>query len=183
MQVLPYIIDNTVRNSGSYNGWSIVMMVSSILFIFLYGDGPPQGWTYSAVLTLSRKRDMLAFLNSLLTDKLPQDRSKSMIRMNDCGDQKWDLVMDLSQVGNLRRWQTMREIVMRFDDGYRSRTDGNGAVIIVYIAVFTLLLLLGTVLIDGKLAWSKYAYFFVMHKLVIADGLICGRPISRGRRM
>lgn len=163
MQVLPFIVDNTVRSGGSYNGWSIALVVLSAFFVWFNGDAPPQGWTYAAVLTLSRKRDMLAFLNSLLTNRLPEGTQKNMFKMNDGQQTGWEHLMDLSRVTNLSRWSTMREIVLRFDSGYRSRTDGNGAVIIIYIAIFTLLLLIGTVLIDGKLSWSNYAYYFLMH--------------------
>lgn len=163
LQLLPYIVDNTVRNGGSYNSWSIPLIIMSALIVYFNGDAPPQGWTYAAVLTLSRKREMLSFLNSLLTDRLSEGTGKGLPRINESQRMEWAHLLDLSRVSNLSRWHTMREIVMRFDSGYRSRTDGNGAVIMVYIAAFTLALLIGTVLIDGKLAWSEYAYPFLMH--------------------
>jgi hypothetical protein len=180
-QLLPYIVDNTARESGSYNGWSISLIITSAFIIWFYGDGPPQGWTYSAIVTLSRKRDMLAFLNALLTDRMPEASRKTMFSMREGDRKEWTYLMDLSRVANLSRWQTMRDVVMRFDTGYRSRTDGNGAVIMIYIAIFTLFLLLGTVLINGRLGWSDYAYYFLMHiSLLLPMGIFAATMSLQG---
>ena len=66
----------------------------------------------------------------------------------------WKHRMDLTSPENIENWRKMREIVIAFGQSYKARTDANGAIIMMYVAIFTLVLLLGTVLLPNRLDWE-----------------------------
>ena len=173
MAALPFIVDILVRGGGTYSGWDVsVCAISTLMFIFAM-QGPPQGFTYSAILTICRKTDMLSYLNELLySDRLKEeDKDTSHDLIHDLGashHKKWDHRMDLTCAHNIDNWQKMRDIIMLFGDGYQARCDANGGIVMLYVVLFTLLLALGTVIMGAdKLDWYNYAFYLAMHLSLI----------------
>ena len=186
LQLLPYIVDYGVRGGGSYNDWAIASCVMSFLMVFLSGDGPPQGFTYSSILTIARKKDMLSFLNDLIySDKQIEEEHETVSDViHDLGasyHKEWRHRMDLTSPENIENWRKMRDIVMAFGQSYKARTDANGAIMMLYVAVFTLALLLGTVLLPERLDWHNYAFYVIFHiSLVIPMGIFAAVLAMQG---
>ena len=165
------------RGGGTYNGWAIASCIFSFIITYGAGDAPPQGFTYVAVLTIARKTDMLSFMNDLFyCDKYMEHEMDTVSDLvHDMGARNhrtWKHRMDLTSPENIENWRKMREIVIAFGQSYKARTDANGALIMMYVAIFTLVLLLGTVLLPNRLDWYNYAFYVVFHlSLVVPMGV------------
>ena len=109
LQMLPYIIDYGVRGGGTYDAWSITLCVFSFFMVFLAADAPPQGFTYSAILTIVRKKDMLSFMNDLIysdkrTEEENDDKLDFVHDMGASNHKEWKHRMDLTSPENIENW-------------------------------------------------------------------------------
>jgi hypothetical protein len=167
---MPYVVDLTVRGGGQYSSLGIVTCVLSVLMSLMQGVMPPQGFIFSAILTVIRKKDNLAFLNALLASDMPGSvKTSKRGRSHDPSQlsHAWKHHIDISKPSNIARWQYMREIVLRFGSSYKARTDANGSIVMMYVGLFTIFLVIGTVVMNGTLPWEDYAFYFVMHLMLI----------------
>jgi hypothetical protein len=80
---------------------------------------------------------------------------------------KWNLTIDMSNTSNINLWKRCRDLIMEYGTSYRCRSDANGALMIIYVIVFTLILVLISILVPGKISFSHFAYPIMLHLLLI----------------
>ena len=90
--------------------------------------------------------------------------------------------MDLTSPENIEKGRKNAcEIVVAFGQSYKVRCDANGAIMMVYVAVFTIILLLGTVILPDKLDLYNYAFYLIFHiSLVLPIGIFAAILAMQG---
>ena len=79
LQMLPYIIDYGVRGEVPTMPGPLLCVSFSFFMVFLAADAHPR-FTYSAILTIVRKKDMLSFMNDLIySDKRTEEATINLI--------------------------------------------------------------------------------------------------------
>jgi hypothetical protein len=164
----PYWVAHGFQNGGSYDVAGVISCITSAIITFQVVVPNPQGITYSAILSVKRRKDMLSFLNSLLmsqSDHIDEGLIKETTSLKHAED--WPYSIDMSHAANMSVWRICRDIVFEFGANYRLRTDANGAIMIMYVLVLTLFLLLVSILVPEKVSFYDYAFPVVFHVLML----------------
>jgi len=150
------------NNGGTYGHWGITSCIFSTFTTIAFGGLLPQGFFFGAFVSIRRRRRMLEFLNCLIC--LEQGSFRSGILNEDSIIQsKWRLPLDLTRAENIDLWRRCREVVMRFGEAHKQRTDSNGGILLFYGIMLTIFLLFATVISNGKLIFEDYAYPILLH--------------------
>ena len=75
--------------------------------------------------------------------------------------------MDLTRAANLDVWRMCSNVLLHFGDGYRKRTDANGAILLMYVAFMTLSFVIASVSLGNKVLFSKYCYAIILHTVLL----------------
>jgi len=101
---------------------------------------------------------MLHFLNSLIA----LEQGKGGL------DKAWKHPLDMKVALNIDLWRRCRELLLLFGESYKRRTDANGGLLIAYVAILTMILILGTAVNSGKLEFQENAFPILLHISTLA---------------
>jgi len=166
LMALPFIVAHGIQDGGTYSNTAIVSTFISLLMVLSTTGVPPQGFTFSAILSIKRRTGMLSFMNSLLLPDHYQSHcydDDTVDRVSSWSVEKWGYALDLSCAANISLWKKCRDVVLEYGSGYRCRTDANGAIMIIYVVVFTLVLVLISILAPGKVSFRDFAFPILLH--------------------
>ncbi len=192
LSALPFIVAHCIQSGGTYDVLDIASCVVSVLWIISNAVVPPQGFTYGAILSLKRRKEMLSFLNALLMvdrnkDIMPQEQANSSNSLHFDKTDKfkgehhvdWDFQLDMKHAGNINLWHDCRDIVVEFGASFRARTDANGAIMILYVAVFTLLLVIASIVLPDKISMRSFAFPILAHIMMILPMTMFAMALAR----
>ena len=153
----PIIID-LIESNGKcdINGWGVALCISSILQLHAILQLQPRGFVKGALHSIRRRAHLLCFLNSLLL-KSHHD--------NEDGEwsYRWPFQMDLSNPENFQVWALARGCAMLYGDSYKTRTDLNGGLMILYVAIITVAMMGFTAINGEKLYAGNYMFPLALH--------------------
>jgi len=171
MAAMPFIVAHGIQGCGTYTGLEIASCILSLCMFFFSGIAPPQGFTISAILTIKRRRKMLSFWNDMLLSSSNQthfyDDALEGAEFAASASDKWQLNLDMGNASNINLWKKCRDIIIEFGSGFQRRSDANGALMIIYVIIFTLVLVLVSILLPGKVSFTAFAFPIFLHIMLI----------------
>ncbi len=164
MIALPFICAHGILDGGTYSAWSVASCTLSTFTSLTNIWSPPQGFTAGAVYCFRRKREMFSFINCLLLTNRESMENRAGI---DSGEILWPFPMDLTNPSNIYLWMRCRDVVADFGQKYTLRAECNAALMFLYIAVCTVLIIFMKSVFRQMILFSEFCFVIIFHLALV----------------